>query len=337
MVVGLLAAAAPAMAQYLDPLSLISSGAVLPYFADSGKPDAAVDTSGNISILEAYAPVGIPFVNVGSPRFHMFFFDEACTRSGPSVGLPLTVNDVEFLVVNAVKGNAVDGDRPTNGLIAAAAVNNDGFRLEPLDTFDSVHLKVLWFNVAKDFGRTLEPIAIGAFETFGAIPWNPLRTGATFWAPLEQTGVATTIYFICPDDNIAGKTALAFPESRFPALVPAATVHSHTTSLAMRVYDDQERFLRNVHSTCSCLSTRPLAAVDPIFKDAHEAPNGTYSEVEANDGARSVSFTGYRAIQLGAPTPSIEIFGRLNNGWRCALNQFDSVCLAEFTNLGTTR
>ncbi|HEV8224353.1 MAG TPA: hypothetical protein VGP74_03770, partial [Rubrobacteraceae bacterium] len=71
MVVGLLAVtplAMPAMAQdsiaapgSMDPVGLITSGAVIPFLGEGL-------TSGGMSFLELYAPVG--FTNV-----HMFLFD----------------------------------------------------------------------------------------------------------------------------------------------------------------------------------------------------------------------------------------------------------------------
>jgi hypothetical protein len=334
VVAGLLAMAGPASAQFFDPLGLATSGVVLPYFADPGGANDPIDLDGNISILEAYAPLG------PSPGFHMFFFDGRCDRGGPSVGMPLTANDVELLVINAIKGTGGQPqNRPEFGLITAASQDETGFELRPLSLSESVLTKVLWFNVANDFGRQLEPIQIGSPDSEDVFFWNGLRTGAAFWAPLDEPGVRTTIYFICPDSNITGKTASAFPETFFPALIPAATDHIRVTTLRIRAYDDRERFLRNILNDCSCLSVRPVISIDPIYGNASEAPGGVYSEVEANDLTRSVSFAGYRALVLGPPqgTAGIELFGRLSNGWRCDLDGGSAACIAEFEALGTFR
>jgi hypothetical protein len=334
VVAGLVAMAGPASAQFFDPLGLATSGVVLPYFADDGGAADPINLNGDISILEAYAPNG------PSLGFHMFFFNERCDRGGPSVGMPLTANDVELLVINAIKGTGGQAlPRPTRGLITAAAQDETGFELRPLDLASAVLTKVLWFNVTNDFGRQLEPIQIASPDSEDTFFWNGLRTGAAFWSPLDQNGVRTTIYFICPDSNITGKTAAAFPETFFPALVPAATDHLRTTILRIRAYDDRERFLRNILNNCSCLSIRPVSAIDPIYSNALEAPGGVYSEVEANDLTRAVSFAGYRAIVLGPTTGTggIDMFGRLSNGWRCDIDGGSAACIAEFAALGTFR
>lgn len=94
LAVGLLGVTAPAMAQpivdypgaqpgSLDPLGLITSGAVLPY----------VGGGANSSFIEAYSPVQ-------SAEVHMFFFDPSCVRVGDSANLTLTANDVEFFRVD---------------------------------------------------------------------------------------------------------------------------------------------------------------------------------------------------------------------------------------------
>lgn len=301
MVLGLLAvAAAPAVAQQLDPLGLITSGAVLPYFGGSlSGPD--------FSFIEVYAPIS------GNSRFHMFFFDENCNRVGPSVGLPLTTNDVEILLLNLIAGI------PSRGLITAADVDNDGFTLNPTGALNSFHARVWWFNSASSFARVLEPIALGSFEFGDTFPWNPLRTSAAFFAPLDQSPFATTIYLVCPNSAITSKTAQAFPESRFPALVPPAQIGTAATPLKYRVYDDEEGFIRNVPGSCHCLSVLPVKSIDPVYGDATFAPNGTYTEVEGGSTqATPYSFTGYRALRVDPGT--FDLFGRLSNGFKCALS-----------------
>jgi hypothetical protein len=335
VVAGFMAMAGPASAQFFDPLGLATSGVVLPYFADAGGVTDPVNLNGDISILEVYAPNG------PSSGFHMFFFDGRCNRGGPSVGMPLTANDVELLVVNSVKGSGGQANnRPTFGLITAAAQDQTGFELRPLGLTDAVMSKVLWFNVAGDFGRQLDPIAIGSPDSDGVFFWNGLRSGAAFWAPPDIAGVQrTTVYFICPDSNITGKTAAAFPETFFPPLIPAATDHTRETVLRIRAYDDNERFLRDVLNSCSCLTVRPVALIDGVYANHDVAPNGVYSEVEANDETRAVSFAGYRAIGIGPAvgTGGIEVFGRLSNGWRCDIDGGSDACIAEFEALGTFR
>lgn len=298
MVVGLLAVAAPAMAQSpgsSDPLGLIISGAVLPYFGTG--PSGAVQ-----SFLEAYAPVD------GNAALHMFFFDTTCTRQGDSVHLPLTENDVEFVRVDNF------GNTPTTGLITMGQVDATGFVLEPIDVFTPVHLRVLWFDAARNNVRVLDPIAAQTFDNwwnfgFSLNSWHNLRTGAAFAAPLETTGVHTTLYLVCPNDNVIGTKATAalrtenrhdcllqgnppgcvensandkiFSDGRaFPDLIPAAQVAGTSTPLRVRVYDDDEKFLRDVTTTCDCLTVKPVVSISAVYADAALAPFGTFTEIE---------------------------------------------------------
>jgi hypothetical protein len=149
--------------------------------------------------------------------------------------------------------------------------------------------------------RTLEPVSIWNPETATAffspvvngIPvigsWNPLRSAATFFAPLESAGLNTTIYFVCPTTNITNDitnfaTGAFAINNGFPALLdqsgqsplPAGT----PTPLRIRVYDTDERFLRDVTSTCTCLTASPVLSLSQVYGSAVEAPGGTYSEVE---------------------------------------------------------
>jgi hypothetical protein len=281
--VALLATAAPARAQWADPLGLIASGLIVPFVGNG------TVSPGSFSFLEVYAPVG------SESGFHMFFFDTTCARKGDSVGLPLTANDVALLRVDNL-----GGANPVEGLITAADVDNTGFNLIPMAS--AVHARVLWITGAGTV-RTLEPISIWNPEVVPAffspvingIPilnsWNPLRSAATFFAPLEGGGLNTTIYFVCPTTNatndITNFNAGAFPiNSGFPALLdqsgespqPAGT----PTPLRVRVFDTEERFLRDVTTTCTCLTASPVLSISQVYGSAVEAPGGTYSEVEGN-------------------------------------------------------
>jgi hypothetical protein len=297
--VGLLAVAAPAMAQWGDPLGLINSGAVIPYVGNG------TVSPGSLSVLEVYSPVG------GNGKFHMFFFDANCVKSPVSVGLPLTENDIELLRVDTL-----DPLIPQDGLITAASVDQSGFNLEPLQ--NPIHARVLWINPGQDFGRVLEPISLDHAE-FPAqfLTWNPLRTAATYFAPLEQGGFHTTIYLVCPNSKINSHTAkdnAVFPSPTFPELVPNPQAAGSTTPLQARVYDDDEKFLRDFVTSCNCLTAKAVTALSTVYADAVNAPNGTYTELEGGTQATAptgpFSFVGWRAITAGG----LDIFGRLSNG-----------------------
>jgi hypothetical protein len=277
MVVGLLgltSLAMPAMADNslatpgsLDPVGLITSGAVIPFLG------AGLQVGG-MSFLELLAPVT-------SSEVHMFLFDSACVRGGPSLNVPLTANDVALLRIDNIGAPA-----PTSGLITAASSDGTGFTLVPLA--GPIAARVLWANSNGNFVRVIDPIALSTLSEILAPSneggWHPMRTSAAFFAPLESGGLHTTIYFVCPNTNIqrhlpTNGGALS-PGAGFPIIRPELQVAGSATPLRVRVYDDEESLLRDVTSSCNCLTIKPVTDLDLVYASAVDAPNGTYTEVE---------------------------------------------------------
>ncbi len=271
VVLGLFVAlAAPAMAQVADPLGLIASGAVLPYFSSGG----------STSLLEVYAPIQ------GVPRLHALFYDFNCARGPESIGIPLTRNDVSIIELPGSTANAA------NGLIALGNADATGFFLEPMrpGLGEVIVARVIWFNLSDPgFVRTLEPIQIVHAE---ALPidgfiWNPLRSAALFSAPRHITGaLETNLIFICPRNTIQHTAAVggntpAFPTQLFPAINPTFNPGPGPSVTRFRIYDLDEHFLRDVSNTCDCLTLRTLPQISAVYSDAIAAPLGTYTEVEA--------------------------------------------------------
>jgi len=369
LIVGFLAAASPAAAQLQtgaqDPLSLITSGMVLPYFSPAA------------SLLELSSPVS-------GGQVHMFFYNETCVRTGDSAQVDLTANDVELLRVDTITA-------ATSGLITAAGTV-DGFTLTPTNFPPGVHARVLWVTPSGAV-RTLEPIALSTVDNdrfFGPGTWSPLRTGATFYAPLADGNIFTTLYLVCPNTNIQGGPPTvptnggAFSPANFPnqVIFPPFRLAGQTTPLRVLVFDDEELLLRDTTSNCNCLTTRPVTQISSVYADAANAPDGTYSEVqgfgrvvvtpaqcstteleslinppapnpgndcplfpdpanataqfkqlkEAGRESRSFSFTGYRAITVA----DIDIFGRLSNGCRGDISDDPSVCDPASTSTART-
>jgi len=353
MVVGLLSAAAPAIAQnnhFPDPLGLITSGAVLPYFGEGTL------APGSLSFLEVYSPI------FGTPGLHAFFFDANCVKGPDSLPVPLSENDVAIVRVDNIGLNAKDG------LITLGNSGNGGALLNPIGNLEAIHARMLWFNAATNSLRVLDPIAIATYDesTQGSSPqnasWSPLRSAATFFAPFETPGdLATTIYFVCPNTNIASsKSSAAFPESRFPALIPTAQASGLTTPLRFFVYDIDEEPIRDFAGSCNCLTATPLITLNSAYTDAVRAPDGTYTEVFGNitsasdpvcDFTQAVvasgsngcpfvpdsggtlqyrqitaavpaggpfSFTAYRGIDATGAF-GVDVFGRVSNASRCAI------------------
>jgi hypothetical protein len=284
IVVGLLAVtslATPAMAGSTvlpgsqDPVGLITSGAVIPFLGEGL-------AGGGMSFLELLAPVQ-------EAEVHMFLFDSSCVRGGPSINVPLTPNDVALLRVDNIGGGA-----PTSGLITAAHSDAQGFTLFPWDgpgSGEAVAARTLWANSNGNFVRVIDPIALATMgEVFNNSAneggWSPMRTSAAFFAPLETGGLHTTIYFVCPNTNIQQHVPTnggAFSPARgFPVIIPTLQQAGSTTPLRVRVYDDEENLLRDVTSSCNCLTIRAVTALDPVYASAIDAPGGTYTEIDGH-------------------------------------------------------
>jgi hypothetical protein len=299
MVVGLLAAATPpAMAASiaapgsLDPVGLITSGAVIPFLGEG----LAI---GGMSFLELLAPVDFTQV-------HMFLFDANCVRQGPSIAVDLTPNDVALLRVDNISGG------PTTGLITAAQTDGGGFTLFPWNpgNGEAVAARTLWANSNGNFVRVIDPIAVTSLDEtildfstdgFQQGGWNPLRSAAAFFAPLEAGGLHTTIYFVCPNTNIQRHLPTnggAFsPANGFPVMFREFQVAGSTTPLRVRIYDDDEDLLRDVTSSCNCLTIRKVTDLDGVYASVVEAPFGTYTEVEGGTTTASPAVCSTTAIE----------------------------------------
>lgn len=331
LVGALLAGAVPAGAQVSvpgglgDPLTLATSGVVVPFLASGGI----------VTLLEVASPVA------DNPNLHMEFFNSACVGVPPSVGLPLTTNDIAFLNIPA----QVPTLAGVNGLITISGVAPDGFTPRLLD--NPIHARAYVFDAADGTSRVLEPIILDTAE-FGQTTlrdfldandnaltnlhtWSPLRTAATFFAPQQTTVVQTRLFLVCPRANIQGDDNAYFSPSHdaFPIFTVSENgdvnrgfpVNPH--QLRARVYDTNEAFLRNLTPIpCSCFTRIDLgdATFVPGADIYAQQVGGTYTELEEipgnPGGARTSSaFTGYRAIfTVGSPLNNF--FGRLSNGSR---------------------
>lgn len=317
LVLGLFVAlAAPAMAQVADPLGLITSGAVLPYFS----------TGGSLSLLEVYAPIQ------AVPKLHGLFYDFNCARGPESIGIPLTTNDVQIVPLPGSTANS------SSGLLALGNVDATGFLLEPMDIAagEAIVARVIWFNLGTSgFARTLEPIQIVHAEigpTDGFI-WNPLRSAAVFEAPRHITGSLTTnLVFVCPRTTIQHTTGSAFPTTLFPAIDPTFNSNAPGSGAAVtrfRIYDIDERFLRDVSNTCDCLTIRALTQISGVYSDAVEAPFGTYTEVEAYKSSASFAHTNAQPFMVYRSISAFnqDLFGRASGAHSANIDESPGVVI----------
>jgi hypothetical protein len=166
---------------------------------------------------------------------------------------------------------------------------------------------VVWANPKGDFIRTFDAIAIQNAEAADTSQvWNPLRTAATFIAPVQSPRTQSELVLICPNQALI---TTAFPVSRFPALLPPP-VASGSTPVRIRVYDAlSATFLTEIATTCNGLSRIALTSLDPVYNDAVKAPTGTYNEIlGSSDTSGPFPFTGYLATSLS----KFDSFGRLH-------------------------
>jgi hypothetical protein len=311
----------PAMAQGQvqggigDPLTLAASGVVIPFFTSG--------VVGTVATLQVASPTS------NNPDAHMFFFDANCGRVGPSVGIPLTTNDIAFQQIGSAQGGPVTTG--TDGLITLARADFSGFTLLPFLDNNPVHARLYQFSAVDGRSRVVEPIIVNTAE-FPSVAhwWSPLRTGATFYAPLQTTGVQTDLILICPNTNIQGAGGAAFgqdpggagnvsfTDTGFPQInprFPGGTGFNST--IRVRIYDTNEVFKRDFTIPCRCVAAYVAIAntISGFYAHPDEAPNGTYTELTSAPavGNTRVSFTGYTStFTVGSAINAF--FARIQNG-----------------------
>jgi hypothetical protein len=268
-----------------------------------------------------------PNATCPNTSFHLVFFNDLCSR-GNSKDLPLTTNDTEVTTTLGL------GTGSINGLIAFGRTGATGTELLPLQF--PVFARSHEINFLDDYIRSIDPISIVHAET--GILWSPVRTGAAFWAPLESGLFATSLYLVCPGENIqapdqgpGGVFTQGAPAS-FPDLEPdsAASFGATDASDAIQgvVFNDEEVFLNDIFISCNCLTIKTLLSIAGPYTDAINAPAGTYTELLGGTAPFSPactddqvsgcarSFVAYRAIHAtdpGLAGGQLDDFGRTWN------------------------
>jgi hypothetical protein len=302
-----------------DPLTLAASGVVVPFFFGGNL--------GGVATLQVASPVG------DNLQAHMFFYNATCQRVGLSTGLPLTTNDIGFVQVSNFISPLSDG------LVAFAQANQSGFGLIPLA--NPVHARLYQFANSDGRSRVIEPIIINTAE-FPSVAhwWSPLRTGATFYAPLETVTVKTDLYLICPRATIVGNGVtepaafgndtgggvgdLVFTTTGFPQINPR--LPNGVSQLGLRIYDDNEFLRVDTTITCDCVTKFEsiILIAGGIYGNGSFFPNGTYSELSSFPPSNTInpsprtSFTGYTS-SFTTNVVQNAFFGRLSNGSQLSL------------------
>lgn len=281
-----------------DPLALAAFGVLIPYI--TGGP------GGTVASIEVASPVA------DNPDLHMIFHNASCSHIF-NVPFPETANDIKFLDPTVV------GPPPgSSGLVAIAGVDiTTPVQLKPLTA--PIHSRVHLFEAANGRSRVLEPIILGAAESSaGLLTWSPLRTGATFYAPLEGGTVHTELILVCPRTTIQGAVGAVFPTTLFPTITPPFKGGpSAAGDLRVRIYDTDENLLRDAKVSCDCLTQVGVLDISSVYGDAVLAKDGTYTEMEVID-ENIGTFTGYRSVVSGS-SPLDNSFGRLSPGSRGSL------------------
>ena len=279
-----------------NPLGLISAAAIQPFWG----------LGANVTMFEITSPTG------NNASLHGVFFDAACTRD-QSVFLPASVNDVLVVTTDTFGADY-------NGLLVIFNIQNP------------IHVRGHWVNLAEDFIRLVDPIAVAAAESTTPVApagpgqtWNPMRSGASWVAPLEDATTHTEIYLVCPSSAITS----ALPAPTFP---PAPSFAFATTPSSGKIfgviYDSDETPLRNVKLPCECLSTIPVLSINSVYGDPAVFSSGQqpffYTKLFTYgfSGPGSIpadpnTFTGYRSILVSGtvwPGGTGNEFGPLNNG-----------------------
>jgi len=299
MVVALLLCAGQAGAQNGtgDPLGLIASGAIQPFWSQGA----------NFAVIEITSPVGDNSGPGSVPALHGIFFDASCVRQF-SVPLPVTENGL--LVFSPDDDLGVD----YTGLLVIAGTLNQVSMVPAAAPF---HVRSQWFNFGGDWVREIDPIAVRSAESTQT--WSPLRSAASFASPLEDSVFHTEIFLVCPSPT----TVLpVLPVSAgFPTAPNIAYAPTKSVALILGVvYDEDEAPQRNITLPCNCSSMFPVLDINSVY--GNPASNLYYTELVTYTGGTPPllpnTFTGYRSITVTAggiwPGGTGDDFGRLNNG-----------------------
>jgi hypothetical protein len=289
-----------------DPLGLIASAAIQPFFAAG--PDN--------TLIEVDSPLN-------DNDLHVVYFNSFCNRL---ISLPKFVSR-KGVIVFSTDDDLANFPGPPPGPVQGLAVigrsQNFG-SIGPIPASAAIHVRGYWLNLLQDFVRAVDPIAVDSAETGVTVAadkqtYSPLRSAASFVAPQDRAPFLTTIHVVCPARTIYDE--ISFAPAGFPTWTPG--VQSGQVLLGF-VYDDEENFILDFFINCTCNNMFQLATISGVFSDAPRG-NPTYTELvtynqvgqavpvcpSANPACNPPVFTGYRAV---AVIGVLDSFGRLNNG-----------------------
>jgi hypothetical protein len=291
-----------------DPLSLISSAVIQPFWS------LAADNT----LIEVTSPLD-------DNALHVVYFDSTCARL---FSAPKFVSHKGAIAFSP----DVDGVNVAGLAVIGRSVGGQ-FNPLPIPDADGIHVRGHWFNFAADFVRLVDPIAVKSAES--AQTYSPLRSAASFGAPVDTSPFSTFLYLICPGPLVvpfAGGPAPALASPPFPAPPLIAWMPAQPGLIFGVLYDDDEDVLIDFRLPCNCSSMFQLSTdISPLYGNPANFLGEfvsytelfTYNVVGTSPPpavtANPLTFTGYRAITISTdggiwPGGSADDFGRLANG-----------------------
>lgn len=259
-------------AQTADPVGLISSAAIQPFFSGG-----AVFT-----VFEVYS--------LGeNPDLHSFFFTANCSRAF-SIPFRMSAHDVTIV-------DTLDLGINFNGLMALAkSVDN----ITPIAMDSPITIRGHRVNLLQDTLWNVDPISAANAEDPTRI-WNPLRSAAqtVTFADDPALGVTTAWWIVCPKNDVVVDLGGGIP----PLPVGANLIR-------FRAYDLDEDPILDLQFNCQCLTEiRPNSLHTTLFKQPRLVEMVTYVGAPP---ASPPSFVGYRVIQFAVPGFNEDSFGRMS-------------------------
>jgi hypothetical protein len=290
-----------------DPLGLIASAAIQPFY--SAGPDN--------TLIEVDSPLD-------DNQLHVIYFNSNCARLISRPKFVSRKGSIIFLVDEDLAGLGPEGN--VNGLAVIGRTTNN-ITVTPIPDDSAIHVRGHWFNLAQDFVRIVDPIAVSSAETGVAVAadkqtYSALRSAASFEAPTDLPPFTTTLHLICPTNNVypdSGLNSAGFP----PPLISAISFPGSPLTVLGFVYDDDENFIFDFFQSCFCSTMFQLSSISGLY-GAQSPSFLTYTELVtynvvgaatppavATDPALLRVFTGYRAINV---IGVFDGFARLQNG-----------------------
>lgn len=245
-------------AQLGDPLALVASAAIQPFFSGGGI----------FTVFELFS--------LGeNPAAHVFFFNASCNRI---ISRPFRMSAHDVLI-----RDTIDLGLSFNGLMAVAKSSN-GITAEALEA--PITIRAHRVDVAGDRLWTIDPIGAATAE-LTTQTWNPLRSAAQTVTFPDAGGVSTRWWLVCPRNDVVVDIGPGIPP-----LPPGANL------IRALVYDLDEEPVLDVQFTCQCLTEILPNTLDPAtFKDPRLVEMFTYLALQpvtnppSFTGYRLISFT----------------------------------------------